>query len=142
MSILKLGVTDVAYVDGENPGATTTYQVAKILEDKYDVMGVFYEIHGKQIVEDVAQKYTNLVTDLIEGNSAPLKQKRWMLPKVDSAFRDYLANDEWQQETGNVIKAAAEGKTSRKKKKTYGTARPAFIDTGLYSRSFKAWIER
>lgn len=142
MSTLKLGVVDAAYSDGENVGATTTYEVAKILEEKYDVMNVFYKIHGKQIVEDIAQKYTQFATNLIEGNSTALKQKRWMLPKVDSAFRDYLANDEWQQETGNVIKAAAEGKTSRKKKKTYGTARPAFIDTGLYSRSFKAWIER
>ena len=64
------------------------------------------------------------------------------MAQIESAFRDYLSADEWQKTTGQAIAAAQNGVSHRFKKikgKTRGP-RPAFIDTGLYARSFKAEI--
>lgn len=139
MSTLHLGVRDVAYTDTDHPDATTTYQVAKILEENYGVMQVFWEAHKREIVQEVARNYLTAVDDLVSGTPTG---REWPLPKTESAFRDYLDSDEWRKETGVMIMAAVMGKSSRKKGKKYASARPAFVDSGLYKRSFQAWMTR
>lgn len=139
MSRLVFGVRNVAYTDAEHPESTTTYQVAKILEDRYDVMGVFYKIHHQEIIDRIAKRYLDRVKDLMDGKPSP---RRWPMERIDSLFRDYLSADEWQSYTGETIQAAQKGRSSRKKAKKYATGRPAFIDSGLYRRSFRSWIER
>jgi hypothetical protein len=63
--------------------------------------------------------------------------------QIESDFRDYLSADEWQKTTGQAIAAAQNGVSHRFKKvsgKKRGP-RPAFIDTGLMSASFRARIK-
>lgn len=144
VSTLHLGIVDLAYSDADTPGAQTTYQVAKLLEDKYDVMGVFVKQHENEIVAAVTDKYRNVLNRVFEGNSRALNQREWPIPKIASAFRDYLRSDEWQKATGRTIAAAQLGishrfKNPEKRVKNHGP-RPAFIDTGLYSRSMRVWL--
>ena len=163
MSTLHLGVIDVAYSDADVPGAQTTYHVAKELEERYEVMRIFVQQHEDEIVTAVTDRYRNALNRVMEGNRSMIKQREWPMPKIVSAFRDYLANDEWQKATGRTIGAAKAGISHRFKnpegravsansvvqgkttKFTLSAAkssqpRPAFIDTGLYSRSFVAWL--
>lgn len=163
MGTLHLGVIDLAYSDADTAGGQTTFQVAEILEEKYQVMKVFVQQHEDEIVKAVTDRYRNVLNRVLEGNSRALNEREWPMPKIVSAFRDYLSNDEWQKVTGRSIAAAKAGISHRFKdptgravrvgsiasgkatKYTIGAARqgeprPAFIDTGLYQRSFQAWL--
>ncbi len=148
MSKLHLGVIDAAYSDPDAPGAQTTYRVAKILEKKYDVMGVFVEQHEGEIAEAVTKIYQNDLNRIIEGGRSRLGRGESPVPKIESAFSDYLARDEWQTVTGRRIAAAQAGISHRFKKPKArtgpesGDARPAFIDTDLYRSSFRAWLDK
>ncbi len=159
---LHLGVVDVAYSDPETEGATTTFEVAERLEREYDVMGVFVGAHKKEITKALTQRYAGIINTVANGGPKP-DRKHIPMPKIDSAFRDYLSADEWQSITGRVIMAARMGVSHRFKnadnkfitaksiaegkdqpatmvlKKPRGP-RPAFIDTGLYSASFRSWL--
>ena len=137
--ILHLGVNDVAYADPDAPGAITTGEVGAILEDKYHVMRVFYETYQRKIVEAVAQEMQARLNAMLEGNPNAVVGEI-MIDAIHAMFSNYLDLDEWQQITGQVIMAAQGGMNYRKKSKK-SNARPAFIDTGLYQRSMRAWLD-
>jgi len=143
---LVLGVQNVAYTDAEHRGVTTTGEVAEILEEEYDVMGVFMDIHGGEVMADVGKSMTAYLQSIFQGNPANAR-KGFALGGIEEQFKDYLSADEWQSHTGQVIKAARMGRSARfkegfaKDKEGKPTTRPAFIDTGLYSASFRAWLE-
>jgi hypothetical protein len=162
MSTLSLGVVNVAYVDSEEKDATTTGEVAEILEDKYHVMGVFVDTHKEEIADLVAKKYLAMLNTMVNNGPKP-DSKAIPMDRVDSAFRDYLGADEWQHSTGQTIAAARAGVSHRFKSVKGGTLsaasiasgknkaasialkksrgpRPAFIDTGLYSAAFRSWL--
>lgn len=164
---VKLGVHDVAYSDPEERGATTTYEVAEILEAKYGVMAVFEQLHMDLIQDAVVDHMMGMIRSVVQGNPRALEQVRKRgipLDKVESAFRDYLEADEWQRQTGKEIAAAVAGISHRFKtpggklvaakavdagkggtiEKVMSRSReprPAFVDTGLYSAAFRAWLE-
>jgi hypothetical protein len=52
---LVLGVENVAYADPDEKGVTTTQAVARILEKRYHVMRVFYELHESEIQKAIAE---------------------------------------------------------------------------------------
>ncbi len=142
MQKLQLGVENVAYSDPEAKGATTTGEVAEILEQKYHVMRLFVELHGQSIADAIAQNIANDSAAMAHRekiSKIPLKQA---MEHIESGFRDYLSADEWQKTTGQVIAAAQNGVSHRFKsvKNRKRDPRPAFIDTGLYSASFRAKI--
>ncbi len=140
MSRVTLGVLEVAYTDEE--GGTTTGEVAEILEKKYDVMGTFVDAHADKIKDDVASVYVLFLNNYLKTGETWGGHKEFPLEKVDAEFKDYLDRDEWQRITGRTIMAAALGLSSRKKDKQYSGPRPAFIDTRLYQRSFRAFLKK
>ncbi len=140
MSRVQLGVNEAAYTDEE--GATTTGEVAEILEAKYDVMGVFIDAHMDKIKDDVTGTYALFLKRYLKTGETWGGMKEFPLEKIDAAFRDYLDRDEWQKITGRTIRAAKLGLSSRKKDGSYQVGRPAFIDTGLYKRSFRTFLKK
>ncbi|NDU92421.1 MAG: hypothetical protein G3I10_07405 [Ferrovum sp.] len=63
--------------------------------------------------------------------------------KIDERFRDFLDAGEATQVSKQMV-ASAEAGVSHRKKTPYAKdnpARPAFIDTGLYQASFRAWVD-
>lgn len=140
MSKVVLGVVNLAYADEE--GGTTTHEVAEILEKKYGVMDVFVQAHRQAILDDVSKAYVTMLKRYLKTGSAWGNHHEFPLERTDAAFRDYLSRDEWQKLTGRTIGAAQGGISSRKKAGRYETARPAFIDTGLYRRSFRAFLQK
>ncbi|MGC9216178.1 hypothetical protein [Acidithiobacillus sp.] len=165
MTRLMLGVENVAYSDPDVKGATTTGEVATILEDKYHVMRVFVELHGQTIADVIARNIANDLDALLHGERISKLPLQGAMGNIESGFRDYLSADEWQKTSGQAIAAAQNGVSHRFKnaqnktvsakgvvkagggmgmtavaKKSRGP-RPAFIDTGLYSASFRAEIK-
>lgn len=162
MATLHLGVIDVAYSDPDASGASTTGQVAQILEDKYHVMRIFAEEHWDELEELVADA---IVGQLETARSGIIPQiPNIDVQKLDAAFRDFLDSNEIQSILPERIQAADEGISHRFKnaqnrtvkasdvvsrgsgaglsivaKKPRGP-RPAFVDTGLYQASFRSWL--
>ena len=136
---LVLGVVDVAYSDPEVPGSVTTGEVADFLESKYHVMEVFYELHANDIAKDVGSAVAERIESILQGNPQE-SLKNLDVGDIEQKFRQYLDLDEWQKTSGQAIAAAKIGVSQRKKSRKRGV-RPAFIDTGLYQKSFKAWLE-
>jgi len=146
MGTLHLGVENAAYSDPDAKGITTTEGVAKVLEAKYHVMRVFIEAHGQEIADDIGKALADDLSALMHGEKISAIPLDGAMHIIEKRFNDYLDADEWQQTTGQVIAAAQNG-VSHRFKKAGGVSgkqrgpRPAFIDTGLYQASFRAWIK-
>jgi limonene-1,2-epoxide hydrolase len=165
MGKLFLGVENLAYSDPNAKGITTTEGVAKVLEEKYHVMRVFVEAHGKEIADDIGKALTDDLDALMHGERISAVPLDGAMKIIEKRFGDYLDADEWQQTTGQAIAAAQNGVNHRKEnlmntrfmrvgggKNGKGSTmvlrtgkqrgpRPAFIDTGLYQSSFRAWVK-
>ena len=141
---LELGVEDVAYSDPDASGATTTGEVAEILEAKYHVMRVFAELHGQDMADAITKDLANSMDALLNGEKISKVPLQSAMNQIEADFRDYLSADEWQKTSGQAIAAAQNGVSHRFKsaRNTEGKRgpRPAFIDTGLYQRSFRAKV--
>ncbi|MDE2104858.1 MAG: hypothetical protein KGL39_46910 [Patescibacteria group bacterium] len=138
MTTLHLGVNDVAYSDPEAKGAVTTGEVAEILEKKYHVMEVFFELYHDKIAEKLAASMAEKIESIAQGNPN-VDLNSFDIGDIELMFQNYLSNNEWAMVSGQRIAAAEKGISHRKKGKKRG-ARSAFIDTGLYQTMFKSWM--
>lgn len=139
--ILHLGVEDIAYSDKDSKGAVTTGEVADILEGKYHVMEVFYQLYEKEIADNISATFAEAIESILQGNTN-LNIEKLPFDKIEHSFRDYLDAREWTGVSAQVIMAAKEGVTHRKKGKKRGSERPEFIDTGLYQQSMRVWVTK
>ncbi len=139
---LVLGVIDVAYEDGK-----TTGEVAEILENRYHVMEIFsIERHAKiesALVDAVMGAIEHTV---MRKNTPPGDIFLGATEKIAQEFRDFLDAGEVEKimPITQPIAAAQMGVNSRKKSgvNAGNEARVAFVDTGLYQASMRAWIEK
>lgn len=150
---LVLGVLDVAYSDASGTGATTTGDVAEILEARYHVMETFFELRREKIAAILADSMASHIQNLVSGGFAKRADPSASLTyegdqKIETEFRAFLSANEMGQlmaKFGGVLSAAAlAGVNHRKKNPNAKTnkARPAFIDSGLYQTSMRAWSEK
>jgi hypothetical protein len=151
---LHLGVIDIPYRAAGaiksrrknkpvwNAGAMTTGAVARILEDKYAVMGNFAALHIQDIAESFAIGISESIESLMQGAPASVNPFGQATSETEQMFKTYLTNSEIRQtgQAGIPTEAAQKGVSHRLKSKK-GSPRPDFIDTGLYQSSFKAWTE-
>ena len=149
MAKLVLGVNDVAYADARNAatGATTTGDVAEILEARFEVMGNFYRLKKGQIADALADAYGIAIQDLV-NNRRGGDPAHGAAQKIETMFRSFLDANELQKLsfalTGLAISQAAADGINHRKKHPYAQQnkpRPAFIDTGLYRASFRAEVK-
>lgn len=151
MTTLHLGVVDVAYSSDE--GAKTTGEVAEYLEKEYHIMRVFLEANEQRIGDFLAEAYRGEIDNLLMGrapvHSVTTRLGRRVLTgqstngRIEERFRDFLAQREWKQASGQAVAAAEAGVSHRKKRPAAKSnkARAEFIDTGLYQASFRAWVD-
>lgn len=155
---LALGVLDVGYSDASAKGATTTGEVAEILEDRFHVMETFATQYEDFIAEELTVSTANALDSLSHGAPSNLKPTKEAEQAIEAKFRQFLDNDEMSKivaglspelraalgAAGNFGGAAAAGVNHRKKHpySKKNKARPAFIDSGLYQASFRAWVEK
>jgi hypothetical protein len=135
---LHLGVIDFPYTYGDK--AMTTGDVAVILEDKYEIMGTYWEKHGQEGADALAEGMAGTLESLLMG--APPTQDPFGTgtSKIEDGFRKFLDAREMDGIEGIPTQASLDGVNSRLKKQS-GDQRPSFIDGGLYQSSFKAWVK-
>jgi hypothetical protein len=167
--VLHLGVIDQPYADpapaprkapkdsrraskrprGAKPAATpnqTTGDVAKILEERYDVMAGFMLLHGQDVADDLADAMVGALEDLLAG-APPAALADPLAPaaeKIGERFREFIDLEELSGLEEGVPTAAALKGVSHRFKHPYAQGhprRPSFVDTGLYRESFIAWTD-
>lgn len=157
MKTLHLGVVDIPYVAAETPaqqrkrvkkrphppaGAKTTGDVAEILEAKYHVMEAFYEIHGQEIGDGLAEAMAGSMETVLLGGPIPSDPIAAGTSQIKHMFDMFITNKEMDAlgYPGVPTKASLMGVSHRFKKRK-GGPRPSFVDTGLYLTSFEAWAD-
>lgn len=155
--ILNLGVMDVAYADKDTKGAATTGEVAEILEKKYHVMETFAELNRAAIGKFLAASVAKAIESVLQGSPVNALPTMDAEQRIEHAFRSFLDADVMSQtvaslsisernyfmdSVGTFDGAASRGVSHRKKHpfSRKNKPRPAFIDTGLYQASFRAWV--
>ncbi len=151
---LHLGVVDVAYSD--DLGGSTTGEVAEILESNYHVMRIFFEDNEEFIGNALVEAMAGAIESLAQGKIVNVFSREAstrlgervlsgtsFTDKIDERFRDFLDAGEATKISRQMVSAAEAGVSHRKKKPfaRENPARPAFVDTGLYSASFRAWVD-
>lgn len=141
---LNLGVVDVGYT-GES-GAASTGDVAQILEDRYHIMRVFYEANEEFISEAIANDMSGSIESMLQGAPASSFNLATAMSKIEARFREWLDSGELQRMLPQHLAVSSDtlSRSSRRKsgQMPEGQQRQAFIDTGLFQASFRAWLGR
>jgi hypothetical protein len=166
MPNLNLGVIDVPYDDREprkssrppkrgkagkgakatkakkSSNTSTTVDVATILEDKYGVMGVFYDQNRDLIAGAIMHGLEGALEDLYAGATVH-NPFSGVDQEISEGFRVWLMSGEIETMgvEGVPTQAAIERRSLRFKSRKGPEQRPSFIDTGTYELSFRAWVE-
>lgn len=132
------GVIDLPYDYGDT--SVTTFEVAEILEEKYQIFSNFWELHKGEIAPEIGEALAYSLINHIQ-HGAPLTSGE-LLGDTMRTFNIFLENEEMAglAVDGVPTLAALDGRNSRLKQK-YGERRPSFIDGGLFKSSFVAWID-
>jgi hypothetical protein len=149
-TVLHLGVLDVPY----STGGTSTGDVAGYLENKYHVMEHFAELHQDEIGTALLGGLESALQSLERGVPVGGIGVHWLVQKIETAFRQMLTNAELEglgypgiptqasldRRSGKraSVRFKYRGKRRRSPKSLTG---PSFIDSGLYQKSFRAWME-
>jgi hypothetical protein len=148
MTKLHLGIIDIPYKEE----STTTHEVAMILEQKYGVMGAYFESHKQAIAGSMEESVVGALESLLMGaptGGSPFASAETF---IEQDFKHFLSSSEIEKLgiSGVPTQAALDGVSNRFKnpryknvngKKVKRPRRPSFIDTGLYQANMKAWIE-
>ena len=121
----------------------STGDVMAILEAKYGVIHEFYENKYPQIDKIIMQHIKADIENQMAGGKGLANPIKPAMPEVEELFRKFI--DKRQVEKlgipGVPTEAALMGVRHVRGKKTTGSRRPSFDDTGLYKKSFRAWVE-
>lgn len=125
-------------------GSQTTGDVATILEKKYGVMAYFFQQHQAEIAGALEQSLAGTLENIMLG--APPKNNPFGAAeiKIEDAFKLFLDRQEMAGHVNGVPTKAALRGVNHRLRHPYAksnSARPSFIDTGLYQGSFKAWVD-
>lgn len=150
---LHLGVIVIPYVNvpeeykrhrrkSGTAGTETTGDVATWLENKYGVMAVFFDQMKDQIAAKMAESVAGAIENLFLGGPVQALPLATAEAFIDTEFKKFLSSRKIESLgiVGVPTKAAIDG-VNHRLKSGRGPRRPSFLDTGLYSASFKSWFE-
>ena len=157
-TVLKLGVNDIPYSGAYMPRAKkiragqrkfnkgyaanmTTGDVAEILEAKYAVMQTFFTKREGQIAKALEDSVTNFLEAQLSGAPSNLDVFGPATQDIHEMFDTFITMKEMDGAPGVPTNASLLGVSHRFKDRRGAPGRPSFVDTGLYSSSFKAWME-
>src|ERR1700739_4089494 len=150
ITVVHLGVNDLPYPFSDNIGktkkgkhkgrklASTTGEVAEILEAKYGVMKTFVALHEEEIFAELESSIQGSLESLLMG-APPSGPALAGASAIEAMFQKFLDMKEMDGIVNGVPTAASLAGVNHRLKSKRGTARPSFVDTGLYSNSFRCW---
>jgi hypothetical protein len=144
---LHLGVVDVPYVASSGRSnrrrgkgtRMTTGGVAAILESRYGIMETFFNAHSRDIVGAMESSLSGAMENLLLGAPTAGASFGSATSEIEREFRMFLSNREMDGQPGIPTQAALMG-VNRRLKVRRGAMRPSFVDTGLFSSNFTAWV--
>jgi hypothetical protein len=127
-----------AYGEGK-----TTLEVAQELEDKYHIVEKFLEMEEDRINELAGDVITDAFEDIEKFTRHKWKKRTKAMEGIESRFRANLVGRKYDGVLSGVPTMAAIRGVSHLNQHPYAkrASRPSFIDTGMYMRSFRAWLE-
>ena len=121
--------------------AQTTVDVARVLEEKYGIMGKFFELHSSDIAQAFADSMEDALVNVFAGAPPSNNPYGDAEATIETMFKKFLEGEELAGVVPGVpTKAALKGR-SKRLKKGKGGRRPSFVDTGGYEGSFAAWVD-
>lgn len=151
---LVLGVIDLPYSEPPSKGqkkatagTVTTGDVAGFLENRYHIMESFYELHGQEIADDLAESMQGTLESLMMGAPASIDPFGSATSQIDDRFKQFLSTGEMETlgYPGVPTQAALDRRSGKRRSARFKRRRPgpgtSFIDSGLYQSSFKSWID-
>lgn len=143
MTILHLGVVDIPYTGQVNIGASTTGDVADILEAKYHVMEIFFEEHQQEIADLLAAAMAGSLENLLLGAAMSTNVLADAQDKIKVLFDQFITSKAMDGLgiPGVPTAASLKGTDHRKADKKGTPGRPSFVDTGEYVNSFLVWVD-
>lgn len=122
--------------------ATTTADVAHILEDKYGIMSAFYRVHKKDVEKALVKSLRGSLEALMMGRR--VEPFGSAMSSIEARFKTFISSQEAEHVGihGTPTKAALRGVNHRlvHPYRRSNPRRPSFRDTGLYQASFKSWV--
>lgn len=138
-TLLNLGVVDQPY----DVGGQTTGEVARILEDKYEIMGTFWRVHETENTTALEDSVAGAMESLLMGQVIDPWARGTAV--IATRFKTFINSGEAERVgiPGTPTKAAQKGTTFRKKRSYKGSngRRVSFRNTGLYVGSSIVWVE-
>jgi hypothetical protein len=134
----QLSAAQQAYGQGK-----TTQQVAKDLENQYGIVEKFYEMEEDNIVDLVEEAFDEAIEKVMMMQRISKKGiSDASTNKIEERFRKNLAERRYDGMLPGVPTLASLRGVSHLLQHPYAKrgSRPSFIDTGMYSRSFRAWV--
>ncbi len=122
---------------------TTTGDVAEILEAKYHVMQNFWNRHGQEACDKLAEDLLDSFADRASGRNIDAPDFTAATSKMHQMFNEFIDKREMDGMPGVPTMAARLG-INHRFKHPFAKAnpeRPSFKDTGTYMQSFTAWVE-
>ena len=105
---LVMGVVDVAYSDANSGGASTTGEVAQILEDKYHVMETFLVTREEKIAEWLADGLADEIADVVSGKPPSRDPFKGATQQIEAEFRAFLDANEM----AHLVAGLSEGESA------------------------------
>lgn len=121
----------------------TTVQVAKDLEQRYHIVETFYAIEEKSITKMLEEAFAEELEDVkIMARPSAKSISDAVTDKIEAKFRRSLTSRAYDGVIPGVPTLASLRGVSHLRQHPYAARapRPSFIDTGLYQRTFRAWV--
>jgi hypothetical protein len=134
--------THTAYGAGK-----TTGQVSKELEERYKIVEEFWKFEEDNFVELLEEAFAEDLEDVLQMKKLTKQTKGISVKETDAIearFRQNLSARRYDGVISGVPTLAAQRGVSHMRAQPYSrknSPRPSFIDTGMYSRSFRAWVK-
>jgi hypothetical protein len=120
----------------------TVGMVAEELEKKYGILEAFVTMEENFIVDNFEKAYVNAIDTRAPADTWTAV---WDPIQLESKFRHAITGQKFDGIIKGVPTKAAQEGVSHLRADPYrkgATARPSFMNTGLYMRSLKAWLEK
>ena len=120
----------------------TTAEVATILEAKYHLFTVFYELNQGRIADMFADAAAGALENVLLGAPSSLSLTADAEQEIEKRFKQAISAREYDKIIPGVPTQAALKGVNHRLKRPYAKdnpERPSFRDTGLLQASFKAW---
>jgi hypothetical protein len=124
----------------------STGQVSKELEERYKIVEEFWNLEEGNFVELLEETFAEDLEEVMQKKLT--KRTRGISVKetdqIEQKFRQNLSSRRYDGLISGVPTLAAQRGVSHMRPQPYSRKnppRPSFIDTGMYQRSFRAWVE-